>query len=152
MKKDEDTLNSEETDSGVEREIGEITPVESFLNTYLGNAIHLFLSLLAALILVAAAVAAYDTVVREFPKLFTPTDQYSALQHIIENILLIAIAAELGLLLLFHRTSAAIEVIIFVIARKIVSPDATALDLLLSVAALAGLLIVRFYYLPGKPK
>jgi hypothetical protein len=28
----------------------------------------------------------------------------------------------------------------------------TALELLLSVAALAGLLIVRFYYLPGRPK
>jgi len=74
------------------------------------------------------------------------------LQKIIENILLVGIAAELGLLLLFHRSSAAIEVIIFVVARKIVSPDITSLDLLLSVAALSGLLVVRFYYLPGKPK
>ena len=42
--------------------------------------------------------------------------------------------------------------IIFVIARKIVTPDISALELLLSVAALAGLLVVRFYYLPGRPK
>jgi hypothetical protein len=131
---------------------GEETQVESVLNRHAGNVIHLFLSLLALLILAAAAVAAYETVVREFPKLWQPVDEYKALQHVIENILLIAIAAELALLLLFHRTSAAVEVIIFVIARKIVSPDITAIELLFSVAALVGLLVARFYFLPGKPK
>ncbi len=152
VKKDEGKPEGSEEDSGVERELGEITPGEKFFNRHLGNAIHLFLSLLAVLILAAAAVAAYQTVAHEFPKLFATTAEYSILQRIIENILLIAIAGELGLLLLFHRTSAAVEVIIFVIARKIVSPEITSLDLLLSVAALAGLLVVRFYYLPGKPK
>ena len=132
--------------------IGEETRGERLLNQYAGNTIHLFLSLLALVILAAAAVAAYETVVRDFPKLWQPTDEYKALQQIIENVLLVAIAAELALLLLFHRTSSAVEVIIFVIARKIVTPDITAVELLLSVAALAGLLVVRFYFLPGKPK
>jgi hypothetical protein len=132
---------------------GEETQVERALNRYAGNLIHLFLSLLALIILAAAAVATFDTVVREFPKLWQPaTDEYRALQHILENVLLVAIAAELALLLLFHRSSAAVEVIIFVIARKIVSPDLTAVELLLSVTALIGLLIARFYFLPGKPK
>jgi hypothetical protein len=131
---------------------GEETAVERIFNVYLGNAIHIFLSILALLVLAAAVIAAFDTLVRDFPKLLQPSDEYKVLQQIIENILLVAIAAELGLLLLFHRTSAAIEVIIFVIARKIVSPGITALELLLSVAALSGLLVVRFYYLPGRPK
>ena len=131
---------------------GEDTLVERFLNHYLGNAIHLFLSVLALLVLLAAIVGAFDTVVRDFPKLLQPSDEYKVLQQIIENILLVAIAAELGLLLLYHRTSAAIEVIIFVIARKIVSPGITALELLLSVAALAGLLVVSFYFFPGRQK
>lgn len=131
---------------------GEETAVERIFNVYVGNAIHIFLSILALLVLAAATIAAYDTVVRDFPKLLQPSDEYKVLQQIINNILLVAIAAELGLLLLFHRTSAAIEVIIFVIARKIVSPGISALELLLSVAALSGLLIVRFYYLPGRPK
>ncbi len=131
---------------------GEETAVERLFNRYLGNAIHIFLSVLALVILTAAIVGAFDTVVRDFPKLFQPSDEYKVLQQIIENVLLVAIAAELGLLFLFHRTSAAVEVIIFVIARKIVSPGITALELLLSVAALAGLLVVRFYYLPGRPK
>lgn len=130
----------------------EESAVERVINRWVGEAIHLFLSLLSVLILSAAAVAAYETAVTEFPKLFSPVEEYDVLQKILLNVLLIAIAAELGLLLLFHRTSAAVEVIIFVIARKIVSPEITSLDLLLSVAALAGLLVARFYYLPGKPK
>jgi uncharacterized BrkB/YihY/UPF0761 family membrane protein len=131
---------------------GHVTRAESVLNRYVGNSIHMFLSILAILILAAAAVTAFETVVRDFPRLWQPTDEYKALQVIISNILLIAIAAELGLLLLFHRTSAAVEVIIFVIARKTVSPDVSALELLLSVAALVALLVARFYFLPGKPK
>ena len=131
---------------------GEVTHAEQLLNRYVGNTIHMFLSVLAVLLLIAAAVMTFEMVVRDFPKLWQPVDEYKALQVIISNILLIAIAAELGLLLLYHRTSAAIEVIIFVIARKTVSPDTSALELLMSTAALAGLLIVRFYFLPGKPK
>lgn len=155
MNQDKDEESEEkghEDESGETVGTGDETPLERIINRYAGDAIHLFLSLLAIFILVAAAVAAYDTIVGEFPKLFATTDEYNVLEKIIQNILLVAIAAELGLLFLFHRTSAAIEVIIFVIARKIVTPDISSLDLLLSVAALTGLLVARFYFLPGKPK
>ena len=140
--------NSDQKDPG----LGEVTRPEVVLNRYVGNTIHMFLSVLAILVLVAAVIMTFEMVVRDFPKLWQPTDEYKALQEIISNILLVAIAAELGLLLLFHRTSAAVEVIIFVIARKTVSPGVSALELLLSVAALVGLLVARFYFLPGKPK
>jgi uncharacterized membrane protein (DUF373 family) len=138
----------EKTESG----IGEETKVERVFNRYVGDAIHIFLSILAVLILASAAIASFEMLRTDVPKLWQPSGGYKELQQIISNVLLVAIAAELGLLLLFHRTSAAVEVIIFVIARKIVTPDVSAVELLLSVAALAGLLIVRFYYLPGKPK
>ena len=47
--------------------------------------IHLFLSLLAVLLLVAAAIATYDTVIREYPKLWQESNEYGvALQAIIE--------------------------------------------------------------------
>ncbi len=128
------------------------TRLERVINRYVGDAIHLFLSLLAVLLLGVAVVATVQTAVHDFPKLLTYTDEYDVLQKLIQSVLLIAIAAELGLLLLYHRTSAAVEVIIFVIARKIVSPETSALELLLSVAALCVLLVVRFYYLPGRPK
>ncbi|HYV07722.1 MAG TPA: hypothetical protein VFB82_24225 [Blastocatellia bacterium] len=126
--------------------------IERSINTYLGNTVLLFLSLLSVVVLAAAAIAAFDTVVRDFPKLWQPTDEYAALQRIIENVMLVAIAAELSLLLLFHRTTAAVEVVMFIIARKMVNPNITALDLLLGAAALAGLIIARFYYLPGESK
>jgi uncharacterized membrane protein (DUF373 family) len=142
------SAKKEQQESGT----GEVTRAEAVLNRYVGSTIHMFLSILAILILVAAALTTFETIVRDFPKLWQPTDEYKALQTIISNILLIAIAAELALLLLYHRTSAAVEVIIFVIARKTVTPNVSALELLLSVAALVGLLVARFYYLPGRPK
>lgn len=140
------TEKTKEEDVGT----GEETEAERVIGNYLGTATHLFLSALAVLLVVAAAIAAYDTIVRDFPMLWQQKDEYAVLQKIIENILLIAIAAEFALLLLFHRMSAAVEVVVFVIARKTVSPDITALDLLLCAAAIAGLIILRHYYLPGK--
>ena len=129
---------------------GEETEAERVVSNNLGVVIHFFLSALAVLLLIAAAIAAYDTVVRDFPSLWQQKDEYVILQKIIENLLLIAIAAEFALLLLFHRMSAAVEVVVFVIARKTVSPNITALDLLLCAAAIAGLIVLRYYYLPGK--
>ena len=84
------------------------------------------------------------------PQLWQQNDEYVALQRIVENVLLIAIAAEFAFLLLYHRMSAAVEVVVFVLARKTVNPNIAALDLLLCAAAIAGLIILRFYYLPGK--
>jgi len=145
-------LESDDRKVRDEPEVKQHPAIERSVNTYLGNTILLFLSALSVLVLVAAAIAAFDTVVRDFPKLWQGIDEYSALQRIVENILLVAITAELALLLLFHRTSAAVEVVIFIIARKMVNPMISALDLLLGAAALAGLIAVRFYYLRGEPK
>jgi len=49
--------------------------VEDIFHRYLGNSILLFLSLLSILILVAAVIAAFETVVREFPKLWQITNE-----------------------------------------------------------------------------
>lgn len=129
---------------------GKQLAAESFLDRHLGNSVHLFLSLLAILILVAAAIATVEIVIRDFPLLWRQASEYDALHQIIQNILLVAIAGELALLLLFHRTSAAVEVLIFVIARKMVTPRLSGLELLLGTAALAALIVVRFYYVTGK--
>lgn len=126
---------------------GDATLLELFFDRYVGNAIHLFLSFLAIVILIAAAIAAVDIIVRDIPQLWRQVNEYDVLHQVIQNILLVAIAGELGLLLLFHRASAAIEVIIFVVARKMVNPSTSAVELLLGTIALAGLVIVRFYFL-----
>ncbi len=130
---------------------GEETKAEQLISNYLGIGVHLFLSTLALLLLVAAVIAAYDTVTRDFPALWQrQDDEYAVLQKIVENLLLIAIAAEFALLLLFRRMSAVVEVVVFVLARKAVNPQTTALELVLCAAAIAGLIVLRFYYLPGK--
>jgi hypothetical protein len=145
MAKDTGKESAEKSDTRSGKQLA----AESFLDRHLGNGIHLFLSLLAILILAAALIATVEIVIRDFPMLWRQASEYDALYQIIQSILLVAIAAELALLLLFHRTSAAIEVLIFVIARKMVTPGLSGFELLLGAVALGGLIVVRFYYIAG---
>ncbi len=128
------------------------TALERYVNVHMGNFIHVFLTLLAVLVMVAASIALFQIVHHAFPQLWRAADEYTTLHEILQKILLLAIAGELGLLLLFHRATAAVEVVMFVIARRMVATDVTAFDLLMGSAALSALLVVRFYFLPGKPK
>ncbi len=128
------------------------TPLERYVNSHVGNFIHLFLTVLAVLVMAAASVALFQIVHYGFPQLWRASDEYQTLHQLLQNILLLAIAGELALLLLFHRASAAVEVVMFVIARRMVATDVTAVDLLMGSIALAALMAVRFYFIPGKPK
>ena len=130
---------------------GETAP-ERFLDRYLGNTVHIFLSFLAVLILVAAAIGTFEIIVRDVPMLWRANNEYDALHEIIQDVLLVAIAAELALLFLFHRTSAAVEVLIFVIARKMVISGISGLELIAGTAALAGLVVIRYYFIPTAKK
>ena len=130
---------------------GEESKAELVISDYLAKVIHLFLSVLAVLLLIGGAIATYDTVVRDFPLLLqAPQNEYAVLLRLIEHLLLIAIAVEFALLLLFRRMSAVVEVVVFVLARKTVNPEIGALDLVLCAGAIAGLVVLRFYYLPGE--
>src|SRR5262245_4671636 len=139
------------SDKSQARAGGETAP-ERFLDRHLGNAVHLFLTFLAILILVAAAIATVEIVIRDVPMLWRQINEYDALHQIIQDVLLVAIAAELALLLLFHRTSAAVEVLIFVFARKMVISGISGVDLLTGVVALAGLVVIRFYFISPKDR
>ena len=131
---------------------GRETAPERFLDRHLGNAVHLFLSFLAILILVVAGIATVEIIMRDIPQLWRQGSEYDALHMIIQNLLLVAIAGEMALLFLYHRTSAAIEVLIFIIARKMVTPGLSGWELLAGVAALAGLVAIRYYFIPGNDK
>jgi len=128
------------------------TLLEKHVNSHVGNFIHMFLTVLAVLVMAAACIALFQIVHYGFPQLWRAADEYRTLHQLLQNILLLAIAGELGLLLLFHRASAAVEVVMFVIARRMVATDVTAFDLLMGSIALSALMAVRFYFLPGKPK
>lgn len=146
-----ETSDSGKEASGVE-DTGQVLAFESRLNHIVGNYVHLFLSVLAVVVLAGALVAAIEMIYYGFPSLWHGNNEYQNLHQLLQNMLLVAIAGELALLLLFHRTSAAIEVVLFVIARRLVATDVTALDLLVGSLALAVLVAVRVYFLPGRPK
>jgi len=132
---------------------GEESKVEIEVGNFIAKIIHVFLSVLAVLLLVAGAIATYDTVISDFPTLWrTSENEYAALLKIIDNLLLVAIAVEFSLLLLFRRMTAVVEVVVFVLARKTVNPDNGAVELLLCAVAIAGLIILQHYFLPTKAK
>jgi hypothetical protein len=144
------TIKNLKEEAQADTRVGSEFRLEHYIERYLGNSIHLFLSVLAFIIFIAAVIASVDTVIRDFPRLWQQGDEYTALQKIIDNILLIAIAAEFALLLIFHRTTAAVEVIIVLIARKMISPTITMLDLLIGVLAIAAMVIMRKQFLSEK--
>src|SRR6476469_5769807 len=117
------------------------TALERYVNVHMGNFIHVFLTLLAVLVMTAASIALFQIVHHGIPQLWRVADEYTTLHELLQK-----------MLLLFHRATAAVEVVMFVIARRMVATDVTAFDLLMGSAALSALLVVRFYFLPGKPK
>ena len=76
------------------------TALERYVNVHMGNFIHVFLTLLAVLVMVAASIALVQIVHHGFPQLWHVADEYTTLHEILQKILLLAIAGELGLLLL----------------------------------------------------
>ncbi len=63
------------------------------------------------------------------------------------RVLMLVIGIELARTLLTHDLGAILELLAFVVARKILKPDVTAMDILLSVMAFVGLLVARKYFL-----
>lgn len=72
---------------------------------------------------------------------------------LIYRVLLLAIGLELVRMLIIHDVMAILELLAFVIARKMLKPDILALDIVLAVAAFVALLAARRYLLaaPASP-
>lgn len=66
---------------------------------------------------------------------------------LVYRVLMLVIGVELARTLLTHDLEAILELLAFVVARKILKPDVTALDILLCVTAFVGLLAARRYVL-----
>jgi hypothetical protein len=62
----------------------------------MGNFIHVFLTLLAVLVMAAACIALVQIVHYGFPQLWHLPDEYATLHELLQKILLLAIAGELG--------------------------------------------------------
>jgi len=68
--------------------------------------------------------------------------------ELIYRVLLLAIGVELIRTLITHDLAAVLELLAFVVARKMLKPDLPTLDIVLGVAAFVGLLAARRFLLP----
>ena len=71
--------------------------------------------------------------------------------ELIYRVLLLVIGVELIRTLVTHNLGAVLELLAFVIARKLLKPDLSAVDILLSVSAFAILLVTRRFFLRMPP-
>ena len=67
----------------------------------------------------------------------------AAFYEMIYRVLLLAIGLELVRMLVVHDLIAVLELLAFVVARKMLKPDLVALDILLAVVAFVALLVAR---------
>lgn len=72
-----------------------------------------------------------------------PTPSYTLLETFLGHTLLLVVGLELAAMLLRRSTGSVIEVMLFVIARKVIVHTKTSLDLVVGVAAIAGLFAIR---------
>jgi hypothetical protein len=75
-----------------------------------------------------------------------------AFYELIYRVLLLVIGLELVRMLVVHDLQAVLELLAFVIARKMLKPDLVATDILLGVAAFVALLWARRFVILPKPK
>lgn len=71
--------------------------------------------------------------------------QTETFYELIYRVLLLVIGLELVRMLVTHSLAAVLELLAFVIARKMLKPELTAVDIILSVAAFVALLAGRKY-------
>lgn len=72
-----------------------------------------------------------------------PTPSYALLETFLGHTLLLVVGLELAAMLLKRSTGSVIEVMMFVVARKVIVQTKTTLDLVVGVAAIAGLFAIR---------
>jgi len=75
---------------------------------------------------------------------------YDIFKHFLAHTLLLVVGIELMLMLLSHSTNAILELVLFVIARKMLIYGETMLDLVLGTVAIAGVFAILKYLAPKK--
>jgi hypothetical protein len=100
--------------------------------------------LIAFGILVGVLTFAYKSTVSLFEMDWSATDTF---YELIYRALLLVISVELIRTLVTHDLMAVLELLAFVVARKMLKPELATIDILLGVAAFAGLLAARRFFL-----
>lgn len=106
---------------------------------------------LTVLLAVGIAIGLID-IVKYFVEIFQASaeDSYSVFKEFLAHTLLLVVGIELMLMLLSHSTNAILELVLFVIARKMLIYGETMLDLVLGTLAIAGVFAILKYLAPHR--
>jgi hypothetical protein len=108
-----------------------------------------FERLLAMVVLVGVVFSAIGSVQALLGQDWSTTD---AFYDLVYRVLLLVIGLELVRMLVTHELAAVLELLAFVIARKMLKPDLTSLDIALNVLAFVGLVLARWFVDPPLKK
>lgn len=125
---------------------------EELAATALGRGTRLLFVVVAALLIVAAVGSLAGVAGEALPRVLHDRGERDVLDALVQHVLAVAIAAELGLLLVHHDPRAVVEALIFVIARKMVGPEVSATELVAMSAGLALLVGVWWFAARSWPR
>lgn len=101
---------------------------------------------LALVVLAGVCVACWETI---HVLMVMDWSQPETFYELIYRVLQLVIGLELVRMLIAHSLSAVLELIAFVIARKMLKPDVASLDIALSVGAFVALIAARHAFVRG---
>src|SRR5690554_3113104 len=110
--------------------------------------LEIFLTLLLA---IGITIGVLD-IVNYFFEIFNSSavDSYDVFKHFLAHTLLLVVGIELMLMLLSHSTNAILELVLFVIARKMLIYADTMLDLVLGTLAIAIVFAIIKFLAPNR--
>ena len=118
----------------------------------LGILLHWLEVLIAILVIVFVVFGVINIVQSGVYEKLTEGDFYPAFEGVLSDILLIVIGIELAILLIKRRPESVVELMFFVVARRMLVNVHEPLEILIGVAAIAGLFAIRKYLEHATPK
>jgi len=148
----ENIPSEQSRDEGFESGVATVHESENRVLDILAEALHWFEVGLAALSVVFVALGVLFLLgeLLHFRETLRETSLHASFEDVLSDILLLVVGIELALMLVRRTPESLIEVMFFVVARKMLIKADTSFDLILGVAALAGLFAIRRYleYIP----
>jgi len=103
------------------------------------------LNLLEVIVVIPVLLGVFIYAFSNIPGILANLDTIDGFYKFIKYILSIVVGLELAKLLITHNIYSIIDLIIFIIARKLITPDLTTFDILVGVVAFSLLFILTTY-------
>lgn len=140
-------------DKEIKQPITTSVPVSGLDSTPESKGLRIVEKLLAALLLVLV-IWGMGILILSIPWIRIPENMitfHKVLEQVLSDVLLLVVTLELAIMLVYRKIEYLLDIMLFVIARKMLIGATASLDIAIGVAALAALFAVRKYLLlcPG---